>query len=164
MTDDIKPEDKPTDETPEAKALREALAEAEKWKALSRKNEDQAKSNAEKAKKFDEHEDANKSDLEREKARADAAEQRLADIDAKKAESTLREEVAKAKGFEDRKISSDTLRGSTKEELETHADQILALLPPVPAAPSADGQGKAGQPIGEGEMSADDIVAAVTAR
>lgn len=141
-----------------------ALAEVDKWKALSRKNEERANSNADKAKRFDEAEDANRTELEREKARADAAEKIVADQKAKDEALSLRDEIAKAKGFEERKVPVSALRGSTREELEAHADEILALLPAPPPAPSADGQGKTGDVIGDGDMSADDVVAAATAR
>lgn len=144
--------------------LADAQAEAEKWKALSRKNEERANSNADKAKRFDELEDANRTELEREKARADAAEKIIADQKAKDDAAALRDEIAKAKGFEERKVPASALRGSTREELEAHADEILALLPEPKPAPSADGQGDNGKNIGDGEMSADDIVAAATAR
>lgn len=144
--------------------LAAALADADKWKALSRKNEARADENADKAKRFDEVEDANRTDLERETARADAAEKIIADSKAKTDAENLRAEIAKAKGFEERKVPATALRGSTREELEAHADEILALLPAPPEAPSADGQGDAGKPIGDGEMSADDIVTAATSR
>lgn len=144
--------------------LAAALADVDKWKALSRKNEARADENAVKAKRLDEVEDANRTELEREKARADAAEKIIADSKAKTDAESLRSEIAKAKGFEERKVPATALRGSTREELEAHADEILALLPAPPAAPSADGQGETGKPIGDGEMSADDIVAAATSR
>ncbi|MET0716405.1 MAG: hypothetical protein ABWY57_15980 [Mycetocola sp.] len=144
--------------------LAAAKADAEKWKALSRKNEERANSNAEKAKKFDDAEEANKSELEKANARAEAAEKVIAENKAKDEAANLRTEIAKEKGFEDRKIPATALRGLTREELEAHADEILALLPAPPAAPSADGQGADGTPIGEGEMSAEDVVAAATAR
>jgi membrane protein involved in colicin uptake len=164
MPEPEKPEETKPGETPEQKALREALADAEKWKALSRKNEEQAKSNADKAKKFDDHEEATKSELEKLQARAEAAEKVIAEREAKETAAKLREEVAAEKKFADRKISASALRGSTREELEAHADELLELVPAPPAAPSADGQGATGKPIGEGELSVNDIVAAATAR
>ncbi|MCC2031824.1 hypothetical protein [Microbacterium allomyrinae] len=144
-------------ETPEGK-LAAAQAEVEKWKTLSRKNEDQAKSNADKAKKFDELEEANKTEQEKLLARAESAEKKLADRDAKDAAAATAAEVAKVKG-----VPVEALRGTTREELEAHADALAAILPKKPPAPSADGQGE-GEKIGAGEMSADDIVTAATAR
>ena len=118
--------------------LEKARAEAEKWKALSRKNEEQAKANAEKAKKFDELEEANKTEQEKLLARAEAAEKKLADREAKDAAAATAAEVAKEKG-----VPVSALRGSTTEELEAHADELLAILPKKDPAPSADGQGEA---------------------
>lgn len=144
--------------------LAAALADVDKWKALSRKNEARADENAEKAKSFDALEEANRSDMEKVTARAEAAEKIIADNKAKDDAASLRAEIAKEKKFEERKIPATALRGTTREELEAHADEILALLPAPAAAPSADGQGKNGTAIGEGEMSADDVVAAATKR
>lgn len=142
--------------------LAAALAEAEKWKGLSRKNEERATSNADKAKKFDEHEEANRTELEKLTARAEAAERVIAEREAKESAVKLREEIATEKGFADRKINAAALRGSTREELEAHANELLEMVPAPPAAPSADGQGQVGAAIKDGEMSADDIVAAAT--
>ncbi len=144
----------------EAKSdLEKALAEVEKWKALSRKNEDNAKSNADKAKQFDALEEANKSEIEKLQARVEAAEKWKADREQKDAAAATAAEVAKEKG-----VPVTALRGSTREELEAHADELLSILPQKPPAPSADGQGNNGDQIGDGDMSADDIVAAATSR
>lgn len=144
--------------------LAAALADADKWKALSRKNEARADENADKAKSFDALEEANRSELEKITARAEAAEKIIADNKAKDDAAALRAEIAKEKKFEERKVPATALRGSTREELEAHADELLALLPAPEPAPSADGQGNTGQPIGDGDMSAEDIVAAATSR
>ena len=144
--------------------LAAALADAEKWKALSRKNEARAEENADKAKRFDDLEEQNRTDLEKVTARAEAAEKVLADQKAASDRTKLRDEVAKEKKFDERKVPASALRGSTREELEAHADELLALLPAPAAAPSADGQGTTGTPIGEGDMSPDEIVAAATSR
>lgn len=161
------PEDDKTKQTESAtleEKLAAAEAEAEKWKTLSRQNEQRAKDNADKAKKFDEHEEANKTELEKVQARAEAAEKAVAERDAREAAAKLREEIATEKKFADRKIKASALRGTTREELEAHADELLEMIPAPPAGPSADGQGQAGEQIGAGEKSVDDIVAAATAR
>ena len=111
--DDNKP--KPTEGATLEEQLAAALADAEKWKGLSRKNEERAASNAEKAKKFDEHEEANKTELEKVQARAEAAEKAVAERDAKEAATKLREDIATEKGFADRKIKASALRGTTRE-------------------------------------------------
>lgn len=135
-----KQDEKPT-ETVGQGDLEKALADVEKWKALSRKNEQQAKENAEKARKFDEAEEANKTELEKALARAEAAEKAIAEREAKDQAAALAQEIAKEKGIADASV----LRGSTKEELEAHADQLLSLLPKPTGAAPADGQGKTGR-------------------
>jgi len=156
-----------TDTTTEAKQtetdaksdLEKALADVDKWKALSRKNEEQAKGNAEKAKKYDELEEANKTEQEKLLARAEAAEKWRADRESQDAAAATAAAVAKEKG-----VPVSALRGSSREELEAHADELLTLLPKKPPAPSADGQGDQGDTIGDGDMSAEDIVSAATSR
>lgn len=152
------------DETDLQAKLTAALADVDKWKALSRKNEERANENAEKAKQFDAQEEASKTEQQKLTDRAETAEKALAERDAKDQAKTLAAEVAEAKSSEGRVVPASALRGTTREELEAHADEILALLPEVPKGPSADGQGNTGEPIGEGDMSADDIVAAATSR
>lgn len=110
-------------------------AEVEKWKALARKNEARAKENADKAQRLDDLEEAQKSETEKLVARAEAAEARLAEREKADAARALAEDVAKVKG-----VSASVLRGSTREELEAHADSILALLPEKPKA-ATDGSG-----------------------
>lgn len=92
------PADPPPAKTPE-QLLADAQADAEKWKALSRKHEDQSKANADKAKRLDELETANQTELERETARAEAAEQRAAQTLSRSVTSEIR---ALADAFVDR--------------------------------------------------------------
>jgi hypothetical protein len=117
-------------------------AEAAKWKALSRKNEDRAKENEAAAKRLAEIEEANKSESEKLLSRAEAAETKLAEREAKEDAEKLVAEVSKEKG-----VPAAILRGATREELEEHADAYLASIPVIPAAPSSDGLGKVGSPI-----------------
>lgn len=139
-------------------------AEATKYQSLMRKQEERAKANAEKAKRLDELEEQSKTEVQKlqdalaaAEKRATEAEQKVADRDAKDALTKERDEVAKAKG-----LSSSLLRGSSREEYEQHADELIAAgIKPV-TAPSADGQGDAGNPVGAGEeKSADEILAEV---
>ena len=164
MTDDNNNE-------PTIEQLKEKLAaaekDAEKWKALSRKNEERATENADKASKYDtllNEQQSSKSETEKLAERLEKAEKTLAERDAKEATTRLLADVAKEKGLDARKISTDLLRGNTREELEAHADALLAAFPETPAGPSADGQGNNGKPISEGEMSADDIINAVAGK
>lgn len=90
-----------------------------------------------KAAKLDEAEQASKTELQRAQEAAQAAEKRAEAAEAK----VTRAEVAEAKG-----VPASVLRGTTKEELEAHADELLAAfkeaasaaLPKAPP-PSADG-------------------------
>lgn len=134
-------------------------AEAEKWKTLSRQNEERAKTNAEKAKSFDELEEANKTELEKWKTRAETAESKVTEFESAKERATVRAEVAKAKG-----IPEAALRGSSKEELEAHADELIELGIKPAAAATSDGQGDTGDQVStDGEKSADEIVSDVIA-
>lgn len=71
-----------------------------------------------KASEFDKLQEKNKTDLEKEQTRATEAEKRAEAAEAK----TLKAEVALAKG-----IPAKFLVGSTKEELEAHADELIAF-------------------------------------
>lgn len=113
----------------------------------------------EKATRLDEIEEAQKSDLEKANARADAAEKWKADREAKDAAVLLITEVAEAKG-----VPASALRGATKEELEAHADEILALLPEKPKAATDASGGNRGDDIEGGELSAEEIVKTATGR
>ncbi len=135
-------------------------AEVEKWKALARKNEARAKENSDKAKRLDDLEEAQKSELEKLTARAEAAEAKIAEREKADAARALAEEIAKEKS-EGRSVplAASILRGSTREELEAHADSILALLPEKPKA-ATDGTGGArGDDIDEEEADAKEIAA-----
>lgn len=123
--------------TPEALA-----AEVAKWKALSRKNEDTAKANADKAKQYDALEESKKSDLQ--KAQDELARVQ-AELDAERGGS-LKASVAAAKG-----VPAELLTGSTKEELEASATALLAFKGPA-EAPSQDAAASAvgGKPVNAG--------------
>lgn len=120
-----------------------------KWKALARKHEQNAKANAEKAKRLDELEEASKTELEKAQARAEAAEKAFAEATA----TALRATVAADKG-----VPAALLTGSTQEELEAAADALLAFKGATPKAPPADGQGKVGTPVtGPTQWTRDDL-------
>lgn len=116
-------------------------AEAEKWKTLSRQNEARAKANAEKASKFDEAEEARKTDLQKAEERAAAAEQRAA-------EAVLRAEKASIAAKTG--VDASLLTGSTAEELQASADALLAWrgaqAPAAPRVGGADISGGAARP------------------
>lgn len=81
-----------------------------------------------KAAKFDEAEEASKSELEKAVARADKAEQQLRQAEL----NQLRGEVAAAKGLT--LAQSKWLQGETQAELEANADQLLGAFTPAKPA------------------------------
>lgn len=83
--------------------------------------------------------DASKSDLEKLAARVEAAEKKAADMEAK----ALRAEVAQAKGLTP--AQARRLQGSTKEELEADADDLLASF----GSPKGAGKDDAGKDGGD---------------
>lgn len=126
MSDAPNSEATPTTEATETEATTEVeidyKAEAEKWKALSRKNEETAKANAEKARSFDALEEANKTEQQRLAERAEAAEKELATTRLE----AVRTQVALEKGLTPNQAKR--LVGSTPEELAADADELLADL------------------------------------
>lgn len=112
------------------KTLDEWKTEAEKWKALSRKNEDQAKKNLAAAKRLEK--------LEAEgQTKEEQAAETTADLEAKATESeakALRYEVAQEMGVPKELMA--LLSGSSKKEIEEQAERLLVTLerekPPEP--------------------------------
>jgi hypothetical protein len=145
MTDTTEPV---VEETPAETVVEETTtdapdlaAEAEKWKALARKNEQRAKENADKAKRFDEFEESQKTEQQKLLERAELAEQALAAAEV----GRLRASIAAKHG-----VPEQLLSGSTEEALEEAAQVLLAFKGTPPATPSSDGQGKAGDSISSG--------------
>ncbi len=93
-------------------------AEADKWKTFARKHEDAAKANADKAKRFDEFEESQKTEIEKLTDRAAKAE-------AKAAEVELR--ALKAEGAAEKGGPATLLSGATLEELTAAADALVAF-------------------------------------
>jgi hypothetical protein len=108
-------------------------AEADKWKALARKHETQAKTNADAARKVAELEDAGKTEIQRAADTAAQAEQRAATAEAR----LTRMEVALDKAPEGmplakvRKLAA-RLTGDSREELEADAEDLFADFAPEP--------------------------------
>jgi hypothetical protein len=100
-------------------------AEAEKWKALSRQNEAAAKKAADELKGLREAGDASKSETEKLAARLEAQERKLADSEQR----ALRAEVASDKQLPPK--LAKRLQGSTREELEADADELLESIKPA---------------------------------
>lgn len=123
-------------------------AEVEKWKALSRKNEAQAKKNATAAERLEKIEQDKLSEIEKANQRATAAEERAAKLEL----NQTRADVAKAKELP--AYLATRLQGSTKEELEADADALIKEMNLGKKAPDLK-QGKQGgktPATGEGFM------------
>ena len=130
MPDEVTPEI-PTPESASA-ATEGAIdyqAEADKWKAMSRKHEATAKANADAAKRLAEIEEAQKT---AEQKAADKAATTERERDAAKLDA-LRLSVALDKGLT--KVQAKRLIGTTEEELAADADELLASFARPEAAP-----------------------------
>ena len=111
----------------------------------AREWEKRAKDAAPAVKKLSEIEEANKTELEKVQAALAAAEKRASETET----AALRSQVALAKGLTP--TQAKRLVGSTLEELEADAEELLTDLRNIApkAAPSSDGQGKQGEPVGQ---------------
>lgn len=118
--------------------------DAAKWKSLARKHETQAKALA---KRLEEMETAQMSDLERAQREAQVAAEREAEAAARAEQAELRAlriEVASAKGLTP--AQAKRLVGSTREELEADADEIVADFGARPqVTPQSTGAGAVSQ-------------------
>ena len=125
-------------------------AEAKRWKKLSRQNEARAKENAEKARLFDEQEEESKSELQKAFDKAAQAEARAQALEVQ----ATRAQVAVAKG-----VDVDLLSGSTLEELEASADRLLewrgAQIPK--GAPASDAGHKGDEIRSSKQLTREDL-------
>lgn len=147
--------EQPTPEAPAAevtptpdKAEKDWQAEAEKWKSFARKHEDIAKANAEKAKRFDEFEESQKSEQQKLADKLAAAEARAAELEAAK----LRAEVAAEKG-----VPANLLTGSTEDELRAAADALLAFRGEKPKPDFGGGDRGVDVSAKAGQLTRDDM-------
>ena len=83
-----------------------------------------------KAAKFDELEEANKTELQKAKERADSLQAQIDSMNKANALRELRDEVSREKG-----VPANLLTGGTKEECEAQADQILSFASKQPGYP-----------------------------
>lgn len=119
----------------EAEAVTETgpdlAAEVEKWKALARKNEQRAKTNADKAKRFDDIEEASKTEQQKLLDRAEKAETEL---------KQAQELASRAKKSAESKVPIELIHGDTEEEMDASVAVAKLWLEsqgkPSPAAPS----------------------------
>ena len=116
-------EDKATTDKANAdQADKDWKAEAEKWRALSRKHEDASRANADKARQFEEWQQSQKS----EQQKADEAAQKLqSDLD------DARREAALARAALSHGLTADDLEligGGTPEEIDAKAQKLAERL------------------------------------
>lgn len=116
---------------PEPATGPDLAAEVAKWKALSKKNELRAKDNADKAKKFDDIEEANKTEMQKLLDRAEAAEKVANDAKVE----TLRATKSAASG-----VSIALIPAGTEEQMD---EAIAAAIAFKDAAVAAATKGKA---------------------
>jgi len=105
-----------------------------KWRAMSRKHEAQAKTNAAAAKKLDEIEESNKTESQKLADKATVAEKRATDAEAK----ATRYEVAAELGIQAKHLKY--LTGSTKEEIEESGKGIIDDFPETYGQSDTDGK------------------------
>lgn len=112
-------------------------AESDKWKALSRQNEDKAKANAAAAKRLADIEEAQKTEA-----------QKLADAKAaaEKAAADAHAELARYKVSAETGVPAELLHGSTEDELRAYAERLQTFAGQTkPANRTPDlGQGNRG--------------------
>lgn len=131
--------------TPPADPPVDLVAEVEKWKNLSRKNEDRAKENSEAAKRLAEIEESQKTEQQK-LVDAKAAAEKVA---AETATELARMKAAVKHGLSEDDL--DLLGSGTPEEIEARAERLAARLkgttppaPETPKAPPSDAQGAVG--------------------
>lgn len=125
--------------------LEQSQAETDKWKALSRKNEAEAKTNREAAAELATLKESQKSEQQKLEDRATKAEKELASQQV----ASTRLHVALTK-----KLPAELavrLQGDTEEEMAADADKLLELMGSTNGAGSVDlGQGARGS-AGQGD-------------
>jgi outer membrane biosynthesis protein TonB len=149
------PTPEPTPE-PDKAPEKDWQAEAEKWKALSRKHEDTAKANADKAKRLDELEESQKTELQK---AADAAAKAQADAAAARAELAVKSAALKHK-LSDEDLDLLGTHG-TAEEIDARAERLAARLKAAAdSKPKPDfGGGDRGEDVGSkaGQLTREDM-------
>ena len=148
----------PSAQAPQETAAVDWKAEAEKWKALSRQNEDRAKANADKAKRLDAIEEQSKSEMQKLLEAKEAAEKRAAAAET----ASLKARIAASKG-----VDVDLLTGTTQEEITASADRLLAWRGPTtpPASTSSADAGQRGDNVaGPRQLTREDLKAMTPAQ
>lgn len=99
------------------------------WKAEARKWEKRAKENADKAKKFEEYEEANKSEFEKLTERNKKLEEELSGIKSREERNKLAQEISKDTG-----VPADLIVGTTEDEMREFAEKIKEYATPKSSA------------------------------
>jgi len=100
-----------------------------------------------KASRLDEIEQASKTELQKAIDRAEAAERKAADLEGREQRRTWADEVSAATG-----VPASVLKGATKDEIQSHADALKALMQPVKQSGSPLRLGTHGSGVGGGEL------------
>ena len=119
------------------------------WKAEARKWEARAKENKSKADKLDELEEASKTALEKATERAQKAENQVKAYEQEAQRKQWLEEVSSETG-----LPMSVLRGSTRKEIEAHA-QILKPYFEKPSAPIVENDNMKSNTASAGKSKAD---------
>ena len=119
------------------------------WKAMARKWERLAKENADKAKSFDELQEASKTELEKAQEAKAKAERDLSEYRAKAEREALRSKVAKRTG-----LPASLVFGADEEEMEANAKAVAAFAKPK-SAPSTGHAGRFDANGGSGDALAE---------
>lgn len=105
-------------------------AEARKWESRAKENLAAAKANEDAAKRLIEIEESKKTEDQKRAERIEQLERELNGFKQREQVTTWAAEIVK-----DSAIPASALRGSTREELEEHFEQLKALVPaPTPKA------------------------------
>jgi hypothetical protein len=147
VTGDPTPAPEPTPDAPV-----DLAAELEKWKGLSRKHEDRAKANADAAAELAKIREANMTE-DQKRAEREAS---LVEQNAGLAAELARTRAAVTHGLTAEDL--EALEGIPADKVEAVAARLAARTPVIPKAPSADGQGKVGNPVtGPTQLTRDDL-------
>lgn len=122
----------------------EAPAQEPDWKAEARKWEARAKENKTAADRLAEIEEAQKSEAQRQAEALEAANRELAKYKHREQVANWAAEITKDEKYKG--VPAEALRGSTREELEAHAEVLKALI--KPSSPVIPGQEKSPAHVG----------------
>lgn len=103
------------------------------WRSEARKWEQRAKSNSDAAKRLAEIEEASKTEAQKQAEALASAQSELEQYKQRDQVRSWAQEIVT-----DSSVPADALRGSSREELQEHFEQLKALITPAPAKPTSD--------------------------